>query len=184
MDWRQGDALAMPFDDSEFAAVTCGYGLRNVADIPKALSEMHRVLKPGGKIAVLDFNNSSFEPINALQGFLLDNLVRRHPLRSCRHPSPLKRSCSPRALARPALLTRRHRYPRCFQVVPVARANGVAAEYEYLRPSIARFPRGQQQARLSPGAAPAAHCASSGGLSLRRDDGGLHDALCGPGCAG
>lgn len=80
VDWREGDALALPFGDSEFSAVTCGYGLRNVADIPKALAEMHRVLKPGGKIAVLDFNNSSFEPVNALQGFLLDNLVRRRRL--------------------------------------------------------------------------------------------------------
>lgn len=42
---------------------------------------MHRVLKPGGKVAVLDFNNSSFEPVNQLQGFLLDNLARsRSPL--------------------------------------------------------------------------------------------------------
>jgi SAM-dependent methyltransferase len=51
VDWREGDALALPFEDSEFAAATCGYGLRNVADIPKCLSELLRVLKPGARCA-------------------------------------------------------------------------------------------------------------------------------------
>jgi SAM-dependent methyltransferase len=57
--WVQGDALQLPFEAAEFDAATMGYGLRNVADIRKALSELHRVLKPGGSAAVLDFNNSS-----------------------------------------------------------------------------------------------------------------------------
>ena len=43
----EGDALALPFDDSSFDAVTMGYGLRNVVDIPKSLTEMRRVLKQG-----------------------------------------------------------------------------------------------------------------------------------------
>lgn len=37
MEWVQGDAMALPFDDATFDAATMGYGLRNVADIPKAL---------------------------------------------------------------------------------------------------------------------------------------------------
>ncbi len=44
-----------------------GYGLRNVANIPKALSELQRVLKPGAKVAVLDFNNSTNPAVDAIQ---------------------------------------------------------------------------------------------------------------------
>ena len=45
--WLQGDAMALPFGPNEFDAATMGYGLRNVASIPKALQELCRVLKPG-----------------------------------------------------------------------------------------------------------------------------------------
>lgn len=65
--WVQGDALDLPFDDSSFDAATMGYGLRNVADIPRALRELRRVLVPGGTVAVLDFNNSSQPLVDNLQ---------------------------------------------------------------------------------------------------------------------
>ncbi|MGK7910414.1 MAG: bifunctional demethylmenaquinone methyltransferase/2-methoxy-6-polyprenyl-1,4-benzoquinol methylase UbiE [Synechococcus sp.] len=55
--WLCGDALQLPFDDDRFDAVTMGYGLRNVVDIPQALREMWRVLKPGAKAAILDFQH-------------------------------------------------------------------------------------------------------------------------------
>jgi demethylmenaquinone methyltransferase/2-methoxy-6-polyprenyl-1,4-benzoquinol methylase len=48
--------LALPFGDGEFDIVTAGYGLRNVSDIARALAEIHRVLKPGGRFLSLDFN--------------------------------------------------------------------------------------------------------------------------------
>jgi demethylmenaquinone methyltransferase/2-methoxy-6-polyprenyl-1,4-benzoquinol methylase len=51
----QGDALALPFPDASFDAVTISYGLRNIADLPRALAEMRRVLAPGGRAVVLDF---------------------------------------------------------------------------------------------------------------------------------
>ncbi len=54
--WTVGDALHLPYDDETYDAVTMGYGLRNVLDIPRSLRELHRVLKPGAIAAVLDFH--------------------------------------------------------------------------------------------------------------------------------
>jgi demethylmenaquinone methyltransferase/2-methoxy-6-polyprenyl-1,4-benzoquinol methylase len=50
----QGDAMNLPFEDNSFDAVTVSYGLRNIPDIPKAISEMIRVTKKGGRIISLD----------------------------------------------------------------------------------------------------------------------------------
>jgi len=51
-----GDMMALPFPDQSFDIVTTGYGLRNVPGIGEALAEIHRVLKPGGRLLSLDFN--------------------------------------------------------------------------------------------------------------------------------
>jgi len=69
--FAQGDALRLPFPDGVFDVVTIAYGLRNVADLERALGEMRRVLAPGGRLVVLDFG----KPANPLaaslyQGFL------------------------------------------------------------------------------------------------------------------
>jgi len=50
----RGDVLALPFGDGEFAAVTVGWGVRNVPDLPQALCEMARVTRPGGRVVCLD----------------------------------------------------------------------------------------------------------------------------------
>ena len=50
------DAENLPFDDNSFDCVTIGFGLRNVTDKPAALRSMHRVLKPGGQLMVLEFS--------------------------------------------------------------------------------------------------------------------------------
>lgn len=50
------DAQALPFVNSDFDCVTIAFGLRNITDQPKALNEMYRVLKPGGKIVILEFS--------------------------------------------------------------------------------------------------------------------------------
>jgi demethylmenaquinone methyltransferase/2-methoxy-6-polyprenyl-1,4-benzoquinol methylase len=49
-----GDALKLPFPDDTFDIITTGFGVRNVADLPAALREMHRVAKPGGRLACLE----------------------------------------------------------------------------------------------------------------------------------
>eukprot|EP00850_Spirogloea_muscicola_P003491 SM000014S00279 [mRNA] locus=s14:458612:460544:+ [translate_table: standard] len=73
--WVQGDALAMPFEDESIDAATMAYGLRNVTDILQALQEVLRVLKSGGKAAILDFNHSSDTFTNSFQAYMLDNVV-------------------------------------------------------------------------------------------------------------
>ena len=54
IEWVQGDALALPFADGEFDAVTVGFGVRNLDDLEGGLRELRRVLRPGGKVAVLE----------------------------------------------------------------------------------------------------------------------------------
>ena len=56
LDWVTGDAMALPFKDSVFDVYTISFGIRNVTRIPDALSESFRVLKPGGRLMVLEFS--------------------------------------------------------------------------------------------------------------------------------
>ena len=52
--WVQADVLALPFPDGSFDAGTVGFGVRNVADLERALRELRRVLRPGGRLAILE----------------------------------------------------------------------------------------------------------------------------------
>jgi demethylmenaquinone methyltransferase / 2-methoxy-6-polyprenyl-1,4-benzoquinol methylase len=54
IEWIQGDLLELPFEDGSFDAGTVGFGVRNVADLEKGLAELRRVLKPGGRIGILE----------------------------------------------------------------------------------------------------------------------------------
>lgn len=51
-----GDAMALPFPDGTFDAVTIAFGVRNFADLPAGLSEMRRILRPGGLAVILEFS--------------------------------------------------------------------------------------------------------------------------------
>ena len=62
MTFVRADVTDLPFEDDSFDAVTMSYGLRNVADYPRALSELYRVTKPGGRIVVLEFSTPTFAP--------------------------------------------------------------------------------------------------------------------------
>ena len=54
IEWVHGDLLALPFPDGSFDAATVGFGVRNVADLERGLRELRRVLRPGGRLAVLE----------------------------------------------------------------------------------------------------------------------------------
>ncbi len=57
-----GDSLHLPFRDAFFAGATVGFGVRNLSDLPRGLAELHRVLRPGARLVVLEFTT----PPNAL----------------------------------------------------------------------------------------------------------------------
>ncbi|PJE28013.1 demethylmenaquinone methyltransferase / 2-methoxy-6-polyprenyl-1,4-benzoquinol methylase [Pseudooceanicola antarcticus] len=64
LDWVVGDAMALPFDDNTFDTYTISFGIRNVTRPQEALNEAYRVLKPGGRLMVLEFSQI---PTPALQ---------------------------------------------------------------------------------------------------------------------
>lgn len=64
------DALDLPFGDNHFDAITCAFGVRNFSSIPDGLKEMHRVIRPGGMVAILEL----CEPENPI----LHSLYRVH----------------------------------------------------------------------------------------------------------
>ena len=74
-DWLEGDALALPFEDSQFDCATMGYGLRNVTNISLSLKELWRVLKPGAKAAILDFHRPETSYMQLFQSWYLASIV-------------------------------------------------------------------------------------------------------------
>lgn len=71
----QADALTLPFGDEAFDVITIGYGLRNIADPAAAVSEMRRVLAPGGRVVVLDFGKPSNRFVAAVYGAFLKTMM-------------------------------------------------------------------------------------------------------------
>ena len=73
IDYAEADAMALPFMDGSFEIVSIAFGLRNVADPARALGEFHRVLKPGGRLVVLEFDR----PTNPIIAWLNNIYCRR-----------------------------------------------------------------------------------------------------------
>jgi demethylmenaquinone methyltransferase/2-methoxy-6-polyprenyl-1,4-benzoquinol methylase len=56
LDWMVGDAMALPFENNSFDVYTISFGIRNVTRVQEALNEAFRVLRPGGRLMVLEFS--------------------------------------------------------------------------------------------------------------------------------
>jgi len=66
---RLGDSEKLLFEDNTFDAVTVSFGVRNFENLPKGLSEIYRVLKPGGKLVVLEFSKPAKFPVKQFYNF-------------------------------------------------------------------------------------------------------------------
>ena len=71
----EADAMALPFGDGEFDAVTISFGLRNVNDPKKALAEMLRVTAPGGRLVICEFSHPQNAAFAGLYGFYNDRVL-------------------------------------------------------------------------------------------------------------
>ena len=72
VDLVAGDALSLPFADGSFDAVTMSFGLRNTADVDRALQELLRVTRPGGRLVVCEFSHPTWAPFrNAYDEYLM-----------------------------------------------------------------------------------------------------------------
>ena len=70
-----GDALRLPFPNDSFDTATTGFSLRNVTDVPRALAEMYRVVKPGGRVVCLEISRPTLPLFRSLFGFYFYRVV-------------------------------------------------------------------------------------------------------------
>ena len=111
IEWVEGDLLALRFEDGAFDAATIGFGIRNVSDLELGLRELRRVLRPGGRLAVLEITR----PRGALRPFYslwFDRLV------------PLLGRLLPGGAAYAYLPASVSRFPRAEELAEVIRAVG------------------------------------------------------------
>ena len=73
----QADAARLPFADNSFDGLTCGFALRNFTSLPTVLAEMARVVRPGGRIALVEVARPEQPLIKAGHGFYFDHIVPR-----------------------------------------------------------------------------------------------------------
>jgi demethylmenaquinone methyltransferase/2-methoxy-6-polyprenyl-1,4-benzoquinol methylase len=70
-----GNALELPYGDGEFAAATVGFGARNFSDLDQGLSEMARVVRPGGRVVILEITTPQRPPLSTFFSLWFDRLV-------------------------------------------------------------------------------------------------------------
>jgi demethylmenaquinone methyltransferase/2-methoxy-6-polyprenyl-1,4-benzoquinol methylase len=73
--WEWGNALSLPYADGEFAAATVGFGARNFSDLERGLTEMARVVRPGGRVVVLEITTPTKPPLSTFFGLWFDRIV-------------------------------------------------------------------------------------------------------------
>ena len=110
------DAMELPYEDDAFDAATVGFGARNFDDLARGLAEMARVVRPGGRVVVLEITTPTRPPLSHFYRLWFDRLVP---------------ALGAAAAAVERLAARLGRAPR---------GEGVAAAYTYLPNSVKRFP--------------------------------------------
>jgi demethylmenaquinone methyltransferase / 2-methoxy-6-polyprenyl-1,4-benzoquinol methylase len=75
VDYRQGNALSLAFDDASFDASTVGFGVRNLVDLPAGIAEMARVVRPGGRVVILEITTPRRPPLSWFYSIWFDRLV-------------------------------------------------------------------------------------------------------------
>jgi len=75
VEYVQANAEELPFPDNHFDLVTIAFGLRNVTDKDKALASIYRVLKPGGRLLVLEFSKPIYKPVSKFYDFYSFNIL-------------------------------------------------------------------------------------------------------------
>jgi demethylmenaquinone methyltransferase / 2-methoxy-6-polyprenyl-1,4-benzoquinol methylase len=75
MRFEWGNALQLPYADGEFAAATVGFGARNFSDLDQGLSEMARVVKPGGRVVILEITTPQKPPLSTFFRLWFDRVV-------------------------------------------------------------------------------------------------------------
>jgi demethylmenaquinone methyltransferase/2-methoxy-6-polyprenyl-1,4-benzoquinol methylase len=110
------DAMALPYEDDRFDAATVGFGARNFDDLGRGLAEMTRVVRPGGRVVVLEITTPERPPLSYFYGLWFDRIV------------PLLGAATARA---ETLLASLRRAPA---------GAGIADAYSYLPSSVKRFP--------------------------------------------
>jgi demethylmenaquinone methyltransferase/2-methoxy-6-polyprenyl-1,4-benzoquinol methylase len=73
--FESADALELPYEDGSFDAVTVGFGVRNLANLERGLSEMARVLQPGGRLVILEITRPTRPPLSSFYSLWFDRLV-------------------------------------------------------------------------------------------------------------
>ena len=75
LEWQQANALALPYEEGRFDAVTVGFGARNFSDLDAGLAEMVRVTRPGGRVVVLEITTPTRPPLSTFFRLWFDRLV-------------------------------------------------------------------------------------------------------------
>jgi len=77
IDWCRADALSLPFADESYSVVSCAFGVRNFQDLSAGLREMHRILRPGGRVVILEFSMPRSGPAASLYSFYFHRVLPR-----------------------------------------------------------------------------------------------------------
>jgi demethylmenaquinone methyltransferase / 2-methoxy-6-polyprenyl-1,4-benzoquinol methylase len=73
--FEHGNALSLPYDDDSFDAATVGFGARNFSDLPQGLREMARVVRPGGRVVILEITTPERPPLSWFFRLWFDRIV-------------------------------------------------------------------------------------------------------------